>query len=89
MIGHPFGADYSPETAEAIRYHGENEIDQQAGQEYAMDDYRKKQSRWTKLLARAQSRAPQLVSSGGTTTSVMQQPMFDWGSIIAGGLTAI
>lgn len=79
------GADYSPETEAAIKYSGEHQIDQESGQAYQQDAYNQKQSKWQKLYAIAESRRPQLVSTGGTNT---QSGGF-WSSFGAGMATAI
>jgi hypothetical protein len=86
LIGSPFGANYAPETAAAIQYAGENDLDQQYGQALQEDAFRRKQSRFGKLTTLAQMRAPKFVTTGGTNTTEENAADF-WNSLIAGGIS--
>lgn len=86
-LGNPFGSDYSPETAEAIQYAGEGEIDTQAGQARSEDRLRQQQTRWQKLTNLAALRQGQYLQTGGTQNTVQTTP-FNWGGLIMGGVGA-
>jgi hypothetical protein len=62
----PFGADYSPEVADAARYSGMNELNQAQGQAVREDAFNRKQGKTAALGGLAQMTGPQLVQTGGT-----------------------
>lgn len=81
----PFGADYSPEVRDAIKYNEHSQLDQMQGQAMREDSaYRKS----AKLAAQGQSaanHAPLFASSGGTVTSTSSPGL---GGIIGAGINA-
>lgn len=88
-INNQFGADYSPETAAAMKYAGENEIDQRHGQAIAEDRFRRKQTKFGNSLAIRNARAPRMVQTGGTSSGTQVTNAADfWNSLISGGVQA-
>jgi hypothetical protein len=86
-LNNPFGADYSPETSEAIKYAEEGNIDTQAGQARAEDRYRQNQTRWGKIMNLAALRQGQFAQTSGTQNTVQSTP-FNWGGLLLGGASA-
>ncbi len=86
-IDNTFGADYSPETAAAMRYAGANQIQQNQGQMMEQDAFQRNQARFGKYLALRNARAPQLVTTGGTSTGTNTENSADfWNGVIGGGI---
>jgi len=87
QIGDPFGPDYSPETASAMRYAGEQNINQQQGQAMSEDVWRRKQAKFGQAATMRQLRAPQLVQTGGTSVGKQTTNAADfWNGLISGGI---
>ena len=86
----PFGANYSPEVMDAIKFQGNQELDQAQGQAYRQNNYQNQQGKLSAVGAYADATAPQMVQTGGsstgnmtgTTTSVVP---FNWNSVIGAG----
>lgn len=86
-LNNPFGSDYSPETAEAIKYSGEGDIDTQAGQARSEDRFRQSQSRWGKMMNLAALRQGQYAQTSGTQNTQQITP-FNWQGLVMGGVSA-
>lgn len=84
-LDNPFGHNYSPEVAEAMRYSQIGMIDQAQGQANREDAYNRRMAKTQGLAASAQMRAPQLVQTGGTSTTTHNPGM---GNIIMQGISA-
>jgi hypothetical protein len=85
-LSNPFGSNVSPETLEAIKYARGSDIDQQTGQAMREDSFRRKQSRFQKLYAKAGLTGPRLTQTGGTMQGSVSQPI--WSDLLLGGITA-
>jgi len=82
-FGSPFGADYSPEVREAIKYNDISELDAAQGAAYNQDAMQRRMAKTGALSGLAGLTAPQLVQTGGTQTSVQSGGML--GQIIGAG----
>lgn len=85
-IDDQFGANYSPETAAAMKYAGSNELNQQRGFALSQDAFRRSQAKFGNSLAIRNARAPQLVKTGGTQTQEENSASF-WNNLILGSVT--
>lgn len=83
-FGNPFGANYSPELADAIKYNDINDLDQEQGAAIRLDKFNRRQAKTAAMAGLAGHTAPRLVQTGGSGTTVSQQP-FNWGSLIGAG----
>ena len=88
-FNNPFGANYSPEVMDAIKFQGNQELDQAQGQAYRQADYQNKQGKLSAVGAYADATAPQMVQTGGSSTgnmtgSSVQTIPFSWNSVIGG-----
>jgi hypothetical protein len=81
----PFGADYSPEVADAARYSGISDLDQAQGQAYREDAFNRKNAKVGALGGIAGLTAPQLVQTGGTMTGTQTQSGGMLGQILGAG----
>jgi hypothetical protein len=79
----PFGADYSPEVNDAVKYSGQNELDQMQGQAYREDAFNRKSGKINAMGSLAALTGPQLTQTGGTSNTVQSTPM--WGQILGAG----
>lgn len=81
-----FGADYAPETREAMKYSRGNELDQEHGLALQQDAYRRQQQKFGNLYQMAGLTQPRVVQTGGSSQGTVSQPM--WPGLISGGLSA-
>lgn len=65
----PFGADYSPEVRDAAKYANNNSLDQAQGQALREDTFNRKIGKVGAQGALAGLTAPQLVQTGGNSTT--------------------
>ena len=79
----PFGANYSPEVADAAKYAGTNELDQQQGAALQADAYNRKNAKVAGLAGVAGMTAPQLVQTGGTSNTTQSSGLL--GQILGAG----
>lgn len=87
-FNNPFGANYSPEVQDAIRYNQGQQIDQRAGVMVRDDRRRAQLAQISAQGGLAQLTAPQLVQSGGTMQGTMTQSApGPWGAIAGGALS--
>lgn len=84
-LASPFGANYSPETSEAMKYARGSEIDTEHGQALQEDSFRRKQSRFNKLYALAGIKAPRMVQTGGTMQGSVTTPI--WQDMLMSGIS--
>ena len=80
----PFGANYSPEAADAAKYAGTNDLDQAQGAAYQMDAFNRKNQKVAALGGLASQTAPVLTQTGGSGTTTQTTP-FNWGGILNAG----
>jgi hypothetical protein len=64
----PFGANYAPETREAMKYARGGELEQAEGAERQADFYNRKQRKFQNLYGMAGLTGPKLVQTGGSST---------------------
>lgn len=83
-FGNPYGPNYSPEVMDAIRYNDLNDLDQEQGAAMRLDRFNRRQAKTAALAGLASHTAPRLVQTGGSGTTVSQQP-FNWGGLIGAG----
>ncbi len=81
----PFGADYSPEVADAAKYSGQNELDQGQGAALQADAYNRKNAKVGALGGIAGLTAPQLAQTGGSMTGTTTQSGGMLGQLIGAG----
>lgn len=81
----PFGADYSPEVADAAKYAGTNELDQAQGAALQADAFNRKNAKVSALGGVAGLTAPNLVQTGGTMNGTTTQSGGMLGSILGAG----
>lgn len=74
-LDNPFGADYSPEVRDAIRYNENNKIDQAQGQALREDTFNRQAGKGAALATSAAGHAPNLVATGSQGTSTTTQPI--------------
>lgn len=80
-FGSPFGANYSPETRDAMKYNDMNEIDQEQGMANRMDSFNRRQAKTQALAGLANHTQGRYLQTQGT--SVQSQPLLP--SIIGAG----
>lgn len=82
----PFGADYSPEVRDAVRYRGTQDLNQAQGQAYRDDAQYRKQAKVAAFGNLAGMTAPTLTQIGGSMqgTTTQQNP-FNVGEAIRSG----
>ena len=85
-LSNPFGPNYSPETAAAMKYSRENDIDTAHGQALQVDAFNRKQAKFQKLYALAGLTAPKTVQTSGSTTGTVSQPL--WPGLLSSGISA-
>jgi hypothetical protein len=64
-FANPYGANYSPEVADSIRYNQLNTINQAQGQAYREDAHSRRAAKAGVLATSAGLHAPQLTQTGG------------------------
>jgi hypothetical protein len=81
----PFGADYSPEVNDAVKYSGQNDLDQAQGAAYREDSFNRKNAKVGALGGLAGMTAPQLAQTGGTMSGTTTQSGGMLGQLIGAG----
>lgn len=84
-LNNPFGADYSPEVNDAIRYNENQSINQMQGQAVREDAFNRNIARGQALQTSAGMHAPNLVATGSSGTTISQPSMM---GLIGQGLSA-
>ena len=83
-FSNPFGHNYSPEVADAIKYNDINELDQEQGVANRMDRFNRRQAKTQALGGLASQTAPRAFQTGSSGTGTQTTP-FDWGNLIGVG----
>lgn len=85
-LGNQFGADFAPETREAMYAARLADINTRHGQALRQDAYNRRQTRLSHYGNLAALTSPRTVQTGGSTTGTVTQPI--WPGLIMGGLSA-
>lgn len=86
-LDNPFGADYSPEVSDALRYAVDQDMNQQQGQAMREDAFNRGQAKIGALGAIAAGTAPQLVTSGTSGTQKTSSAGGIFGTLASAGAT--
>ena len=81
-FGGMYGANYSPEVQDAIRYSATNDIDQEQGAAVRLDSFNRRQAKTAALGGLAQQTGSRVVQTGGSGTGTQTQGI-PWGRIIS------
>ncbi len=88
QFGSPYGADYSPETRDAIKYNETQKLNQEQGQAVRGANYANQQGKLGALGDYANATQSKFVQTGGTGTSqgtTVEKIPFNWGNAINAG----
>lgn len=85
-LSNPFGPNYSPEVADAMKYSETQNIDQMQGQAMREDSFNRKNAKVTAKATKAGMTAPILTQTGGSMTGSQTTP---WGPAVIGAVGAV